>query len=55
MDKHARKALLTAAVGVGHVPGTIGWLGNAMVAGGTFAVIYQDGKGKGASSSGGAH
>lgn len=32
--------------GVGHLPSVLGWMGNILVAGGTFAVIYQDGKGK---------
>lgn len=34
------------AFGVGNLPGIQGWIGNALVAGGTFAVIYQDGMGK---------
>jgi hypothetical protein len=38
--------LMTFAFGVGRLPGYLGWLGNLLVAGGTFAVIYQDGKGK---------
>lgn len=37
---------LAFGFGVGTLPGIQGWLGNALVAGGTFAVIYQDGKGK---------
>lgn len=34
------------AFGVGRLPGVQGWIGNILVAGGTFSVIYQDGKGK---------
>lgn len=37
---------LAFGLGVGSLPGVQGWIGNALVAGGTFAVIYQDGKGK---------
>ena len=32
--------LTTAALGVGVFPGTMGWIGNAFVAMGTFAVVY---------------
>ena len=44
-------ATLTAVfLGVGLLPGTLGWFGNAMVALGTFAVVYpsaSSGKGGG--------
>lgn len=33
--------LLAFMFGVGFLPGWKGWLGNALVAGGTFAVVYQ--------------
>ena len=38
--------------GVGFLPGWKGWLGNALVAGGNFAVVYQPSRGKDSSSSG---
>jgi len=37
---------LAFGFGVSGLPGIQGWIGNALVAGGTLAVIYQDGKGK---------
>ena len=36
--------LLAYAMGVGFLPGWKGWLGNALVAGGTFSVIYTTSK-----------
>ena len=33
-------------LGVGHLPGIEGWLGNLLVGLGTFAVIYEDGRRK---------
>lgn len=32
--------LLAASVGVSSLPGPLGWVGNLMVAVGTFAVVY---------------
>jgi len=43
-------ALLAAAVGVANLPGAMGWIGNALVFAGTFAVVYpsaSSGKGGG--------
>lgn len=34
------------AFGVATLPGWMGWLGNALVAGGTFAVVYPSNKTK---------
>jgi drug/metabolite transporter (DMT)-like permease len=33
---------LSFGFGVGALPGLYGWIGNALVAGGTFAVLYED-------------
>jgi NADH:ubiquinone oxidoreductase subunit 4 (subunit M) len=41
--------LLAASVGVSSLPGTLGWVGNLMVAAGTFAVVYPTATKKGAS------